>query len=99
MVHEKLSSMFLRSDRIIVDLLQYLCIVHIDLVTTRRATVGPHHAPDHQSGFLAESLQRFPELSGNCVLQHDTLNDTGAVAQLREKNLAARTHVVKPSFK
>src|SRR6185369_7305388 len=98
-VHQKLRPVLFRSDRVIVDLLQYFSIGDVDLVTTGRATVSANSAFDHQRRLLAESLQLFPQLRRDPGLQNDTLNHTRAVAQLRKGDLAARAQVIKPSFK
>src|SRR5262249_30702168 len=55
-VHEKLSTVFLRSDRVVVNLLQDFGISHVYLKTTGRATVFAYRSFDRERRLLSESF-------------------------------------------
>ena len=86
-IHQELSAVLLRRDRVIVNLLKYVSCYHVDLIATRSATVRPHGAFDDQCRFLTQGLERIPDFFANRVLHGDTLDNAGSVAQLRKRIL------------
>ena len=74
-----------------------LHVGHIQLVAAVRPLVGAHLALDNHAGFLGQSFNRVENIRRNGVLRHHALNDAGAIAELREQELAALAKVVEPA--
>ena len=96
-VHQELGSVFLRRDRIIVDILKNLDGCDVEFNSERRACVFFYAAGDDDRAFLA---QRISEIVQRLVirLKNNALNDARTVAELQKHKLAARTLVIKPAL-
>ena len=56
MIHQKLSAVFLRRDRIVVDFVENFGVNQIDFVAAGRAAVFPDRAADRKRRFLSQAL-------------------------------------------
>src|SRR5689334_20663224 len=98
MVQQKLRTMFFRRNGKVMRVLQDLGIDDIDFHTAGSSCIFAHTSRDDERRFLAEALQRFPELRLYGVSGYHALHDSAAVPQLREQKFSTRTQVIKPTL-
>src|SRR6266849_10435113 len=89
-IQQKLCSVFLRGNGIIMDHLYDLGIGDIDFITARRPAISSNFASHYQCRLLADRFEGLPNLGLYRVLHDYALHHACAVSQLRKKNLAAR---------
>src|SRR5437899_2485260 len=96
-VHQKLSSMFLRRDRVIVDILQDLECGHIDLNAERRPRVLLYRTGNNDRTLLADRIRKVVK---RLVIrfEYNALHNARAVAELQKYEFSARTFVIKPAL-
>src|SRR6476659_3267069 len=98
MIEKKFRAMFFWRNRKIVGVLDDLSTRHIQFDAARCAAVFAHLAGNDECRFLAQRLKCLPKVRRYRTLHDHSLHDPGAVTQLWEHELAARTHVIKPAF-
>ena len=69
----------------------------VELVTAGCTLIGADFPLDDHAGFLGEALHRIENFRCNRVLSHDTLDDSGTVAENRKQQFPAFAQVVKPA--
>ncbi len=100
MLHEEVGAVLFRRDGIGVgfgDALDYLHVRHIEFVAAGGTFIGADFAFNDHARFLRESFDSVEHLGRYGILGHHALNDTGAVAKLREQQLPALAQVVEPA--
>ena len=79
------------------DALHDLHVGHIELVAAVGALVGADFAFDDDARFLGQRLDGVEYFRRDRVFRNNALNDSRAVAKLREQKLSALAQVVEPA--
>src|SRR6266404_6202003 len=69
----------------------------IEFIAAGSALIGADFAFDDDAGFLGKSFDGIENFWRDGVLRDYALDDAGAIAKLREEELAAFAEVVEPS--
>ena len=69
----------------------------VEFIAAGGALIGANFAFDDDARFLGEALDGVEDFGRDGVLRDYALDDAGAVAKLREEELAAFAEVVEPS--
>ena len=88
------------SDRIGIGFghaLENLYVRDIEFIAAGGALIGADFAFDDDARFLGEAFDGVENFGRDGVFRDYSLNDAGAVAKLREEELAAFAEVVEPS--
>src|SRR5580658_5101582 len=99
-LHQEIDAVFFGSDGVGSGLghaLHDLDVRDVELITAGGALIGADLAFDDDAGFLGEAFDGVENFGRDGVLRDYTLDDAGAVAKLREQELAAFAEVVEPS--
>ena len=74
-----------------------LHIRDVQFVAAGSALVGAHLAFNNDTRFLGQALYRVEDFGRDRILGHDALNNTRAIAKLREQQLPTLAQVVEPA--
>src|SRR3954451_9762716 len=88
MVHQKFGSMLFWCDRIVMNILKYFNILDVHLNSDRRTGIFFYSSVNYQRRFLTQGLRLFKY----CLIvafEHDALDDSRSVAQLKKNQLSA----------
>src|SRR5947207_12873245 len=99
MLHQELDAMLFQRDRkriILRHALKNLHIVDVELVAAGCPFIGTHSAGNNNRRFLSEVLDAFKHFGCNRSFGDDALNESAAVTEDREEQLAALAQVVQP---
>ena len=97
-IEQVVHAVLFRRDRVVVRRSDHFQPRRRELVAALGALVLAHDAGDDHGALLREVIGRLERLFGHVVPAHDDLQETGAVAQHEEVDLAARTPVVQPAL-
>ena len=97
-IEQKVDTVLFRRDGVIARLADDLEAVDVDLVSARRPLVGAGRAGDDDGRFLRQMVGGLEDLLAYRCLRHHGLDETAAVSEDQEMDLAARAPVVEPPF-
>jgi len=94
MIKQELRTVFFRSDRKVMRILENLGTRHVNFNASGRARIFAHSTMNNQRRFLTEWFQGFPNFRRDGALHDDALHDAGSIPQLWKHQLPARAQVV-----
>jgi hypothetical protein len=97
-VEKIVDAVLFRRDGVVVRRADDLEALHVDLVSARRARVGPRRAGHHDRRLLGQMIGGLEDVLAHGGLRHHRLDEARPVAEDEEMNLAARAAVMEPPF-